>query len=291
MRMRKGCIAVVKEHPVSESEQATWILVLLRVGINRTSTKEPQFTLICCFRETVARHMCSQTKISWQPLNDELFSAQKVSGSNAKMSTYMPFEETLSQLPLTVASCPRSTKLDFDAGQVARQGETVIVLSPTGCRFCGTRRGSAYINERKGVLLSSYGLCKLNVHTFRCQNSTCARDVSADGREYCMNFENITTGITHIAMRQTCEGVVLGSGTLKARLQELLKKHVTSRNAGIGDHSVEPRSVKTLLRVCVFVCTSCKGSSIPVLHMCDLSTADIHADEWKCASKNDRTMR
>ena len=66
-----------------------------------------------------------------------------------------------------------------------------------------------------------------------------------------MTFENTITGITHTAMRQTCEGVALGSRTLTARIQELLKKHVTIRNAGIGDDSVEPRSVKTLIRVCV----------------------------------------
>ena len=82
-------------------------------------------------------------------------------------------------------------------------------------------------------------------------NTTCARMVTADGREDFIVFERVTTGITHTAMRQICEGVAFGSGTLTTRLQELLKKHVTNRNAGLRASSVEPRTIKTLLRRCV----------------------------------------
>ena len=195
--------------------------------------------------------MCNHTKIARQALKEMFAPARDVSRSKEKCGTYMQFEETVSKLPLTAASCPRSTKLDFHLGQVARQGGTVIVPCPKVCIFCGTHRGLAHIKDRRGVLMSSYGPCKLNVRNSQCQDATCAREASADGRKNCMTFENTTTGITHTAMRQTCKGVALGSGTLTARIQELLKKHVTIRNAGIGDDSVEPRSVKTLLRVCV----------------------------------------
>lgn len=99
--------------------------------------------------------------------------------------------------------------------------------------------------------MCTFGPCKLLVHTFKCQNPTCARVISADGRECYIAFENITTGIAKLALRQICEGVALGSGTLTARLQEILKRHVKSRNAGLRYHSIEPRSVKTLLRICV----------------------------------------
>lgn len=77
------------------------------------------------------------------------------------------------------------------------------------------------------------GPCKLLLNVFKCSRSSCGRLLAVRGRECYITFETIATGMTHNVLRQNGEGVVLGNGTLTARLQEPLKRHVTYRNSGL----------------------------------------------------------
>lgn len=55
-------------------------------------------------------------------------------------STYMRFENAVSQLPLGPASFIASTRLDFRACKLACEGGTLVVPAPDCCKFCGTGR-------------------------------------------------------------------------------------------------------------------------------------------------------
>lgn len=248
-RMHNDRIAIVQQKPDSDASQMIWVPV--RVHKKPKHRGGNVITYICCFCDMVTRHNCLHAKFVFQSCNGQ-FTSQSQSTDIVQVSTYMRFEDAVSQLPLTPASCSRSTKMDFEICEAARRGATMVVSAPKACRFCGTPRTSRQsITESKGVVMCTIGPCKLRVDSFKCRNPTCGRVVSVDGREYCMTFERFTTSMTHTVLRQTCEGVALGNGTLTAKIQELLKKYVTLRNANLRDNSVEPRSVKTLLRICV----------------------------------------
>lgn len=253
-QIHRDQFVIVQKKPETEGLQMTWIPV--RVQKKRKQRRSTVITFICCFCELVRRNNCPHAHVARNACDTQTFSTQAKSKSRLQgtpfPNTYVRFEDAVSQLPLTAASCQRSTKVDFSICRLARLGEIMIIPAPQVCLHCGTNRNSnTKIITRNGVLMCTTGPCRLSVGTFMCPNSACARVVSPDGREWCITLEKVTTAMTHTLLRQTCEGVALGNGTLTARLQEQLKKHVTIRNAGLTSNSIEPRSVKTLLRICV----------------------------------------
>ena len=109
------------------------------------------------FCDAVTRRGCGHRNEAQKFLNVEAQNSTPVELSEKKVNQnpFLRFENAVSQLPLTPASCYGSTRMDFRAKQIAREGGTWVVQAPLSCRNCGTLR-KAKVESKTGVLMSKF---------------------------------------------------------------------------------------------------------------------------------------
>lgn len=92
-------IVIVQQKPDSDASQMIWVPV--RVHKKPKHKGGNVITYICCFCDMVTRNNCLHAKFAFQSCNEQLSTCQSQSTETVQVSTYMRFEDAVSQLPLT----------------------------------------------------------------------------------------------------------------------------------------------------------------------------------------------
>lgn len=140
--------------------------------------------------------------------------------------------QSVSQKPIGLFNCHRSTVTDAGIGELVAKGGTYRISAPACCRKCSTPRGAALDIGSTGVILCSAGPCPMRLEAYLCPSTKCGEWVSADGGEQGVVIYTAFTAATSVLMRQWAFALVLDGTTYASSYETWRRSYLDRRDAG-----------------------------------------------------------
>ncbi|KAK1858017.1 hypothetical protein I4F81_000631 [Pyropia yezoensis] len=140
--------------------------------------------------------------------------------------------QSVSQKPIGLFNCHRSTVTDAGIGELVAKGGTYRISAPACCRKCSTPRGAAPDIGSTGVILCSAGPCPMRLEAYLCPSTKCGEWVSADGGEQGVVIYTACTAATSVLMRQWAFALVLDGTTYASSSETWRRSYLDRRDAG-----------------------------------------------------------
>lgn len=190
-------------------------------------------------------HDCEQSAPTAQEAGPE--TEEDSMGDVSKVYSEADIVQSVSQKPIGMFNCHKSTRADAEIGQLVAEGGTLCVAAPPVCPKCKVPQGAAPDVRSDGVVLCSAGPCKMHLKAYICSTQKCGW-VSVDGREYGIVIYTSCTAASAVLMRQWALGLVLSGITFASSFEAWRRQYLDRRDAGTAA-ACRMRGKKTINKV------------------------------------------